>query len=168
MAFAVFSLPIILSIALLIICFLIIWGLIKFILYIFQSFGLLNIAKKEKYSNPYIAWIPGVSHYILGRFCIGNKQGIWYAVLTVIKVILFISIIFIDNTILFYSFLIYTGIYFIIDMLVMNRFYKKVYKHTEFFTISTIITLGLLKPIFLYIAQIERLTKIEMNERGEE
>ena len=47
MAFAIFSLPIFLSILFFIICFLVILAIVKFTLYIFQSFGLLNIAKKK-------------------------------------------------------------------------------------------------------------------------
>lgn len=51
----------------------IIYLILKFILYIFQSLGLLKIAKKEKYKYPYIVWIPGISHYVLGKYCGLNK-----------------------------------------------------------------------------------------------
>lgn len=165
MAFAFLGLPIVMSIAFFVICCLIIWGIAKFMLYIFQSFGLLNIAKKEQYKFPYIAWIPGLSHYILGKFCMDNTKGIIYSILTIIKLVLFIIVIFIDNTILFNTFLIYVIIYFIIDMLVMDKFYKKVYNNPQVFTIFTIITFGILKPIFIYTIRIPKISKYNIVEK---
>ncbi len=158
MAFAIFSLPIFLSILFFIICFLVILAIVKFTLYIFQSFGLLNIAKKEGYKYRYISWIPGLSHYILGKFCLKKNLAIIYTILTVINILLFVLVIFIENSILFYLFLVFTILYFVIDMLVMNKFYKKVYKTPEIFTIFTIITFGFLKPIFIYTSRIKKIT----------
>ena len=82
MAFAIFSLPIFLSILFFIICFLVILAIVKFTLYIFQSFGLLNIAKKEGYKYRYISWVPGLSHYILGKFCLKKNLAIIYTILS--------------------------------------------------------------------------------------
>ena len=53
-------------------------------------------------------------------------------------------------------------VYFIVDMLVMNKFYKKVYKKNELFTILTIITFGMLKPIFIYTARIKKITNVDI------
>ena len=58
--------------------------------------------------------------------------------------------------------LIYMVIYFIINMLVMNNFYKKVYKKPELFTIFTIITFGLLRSIFIYLSRIKKITKVDL------
>ncbi len=133
-------------------------GITKFILYIFQSFGLLNLARKEQYQYPYMAWVPGLSHYLIGKFCCNNKKAILYTVCTIIKLVLTISMVMISNRILFYTWLIFIIIYFVIDMLVMNQFYKRVYKQPQLFTIFTIITFGLLKPIFIYTSKIKKVT----------
>ena len=90
-----------------------------------------------------------------------DKKGILYSVLTLIKAILTICIIYIESTSLLYIWLIYIVVYFIIDMLVMNKFYKKVYKNSEIFTVFTIITFGLLKPIFIYTTRIKKISKYQ-------
>lgn len=158
MAFTFLGLPIIFSVMAVIISTIAIWGITKFILYIFQSFGLLNLARKEQYQYPYMAWVPGLSHYLIGKFCCNNKKAILYTVCTIIKLVLTISMVMISNCILFYTWLIFIIIYFVIDMLVMNQFYKRVYKQPQLFTIFTIITFGLLKPIFIYTSKIKKVT----------
>lgn len=145
--------------------FILIWIIcliVKFILYIFQSFGLLRISKKEKYKFPYIVWIPAISHYVLGRYCMDKVRSIIYCILTLIKIITLYILLTTTNNILFYISIGYIIFYFIIDMLVMNKFYKKVYKKPELFTILTIITFGLLKPIFIYISRIRKISKVEL------
>lgn len=164
MAFAILGLPVVLTITFFMVFCIITWAITKFILYIFQSFGLLNIARNENYKYPYIVWIPGISHYILGKFTTNNIKGTIYSILTIIKILLFISTIFVENSILFYTFLIYIIIYFIIDMLMMNKFYKKVYKQPQIFTVFTIITLGLLKPIFIYTVKIKKISNYHFSQ----
>lgn len=145
----------------------IIWFIIKIVSYIFESIGLTNIAKKENYKYPYIAWILGISHYILGKYCsdkdekTDKRHGIIYCILTTVKtifVILICSTKIIGNPAIMVIVIIYFIIYYIIDMIYMNKFYKKVYKKPEIFTVLTVITLGILKPIFIYTAKIKKLT----------
>lgn len=140
----------------------IIYLILKFILYIFQSFGLLRIAKKEKYKYPYIVWIPGISHYILGRYCLDKNKSIIYCILTLISIIMLGIFCTTSNDFWFVFSKVYNIIYFIIDMIVMNKFYKKVYKKPELFTVLTIITLGLLKSIFIYTSKIKKIAKVNL------
>ena len=153
---AFMGIPLLFSMFFVFLWLLIIYVIIKFVLYIFQSFGLLGIAKKEKYSYPYLVWIPGISHYYLGKTCLKSKQALGYCLLTLLKIILVVINFWIYNKILIYIFLIYVLIYFIIDMLVMNRFYQKYYQKSELFIIFTVITFGLLKPIFIYTAKYQK------------
>lgn len=145
------------------ICILISYLVISFILYIFKSFGLLRIAKSENYKYPYIVWIPIVSNYVLGKYCMDKNKSIIYSILTAINLVVSTYLFYLNNEILFYISLIYIVIYFIIDMMVMNKFYKKVYKTPELFTILTVITLGLLKGIFIYTARIKKITKVNLD-----
>ena len=145
----------------------ILWSIVKIILYILESIGLTNIAEKENYKYPYIAWILGISHYILGKYCsdkdekTNRRHGIIYCILTTIKII-FVILIYstniIENSAMMLIIIIYFIINYIIDMIYMNKFYKKVYKNPKIFTILTVITLGMLKPIFIYTSKIKKLT----------
>jgi len=144
----------------------ILWLIFKIISYIFEGIGLTNIAQKENYKYPYIAWIIGISHYILGKYCSDKDEktnrinGIIYSILTTVKII-FVILIWktkiIENSILMLIIIIYFIIYYIIDMIYMNKFYKKVYKNPKIFTILTVITLGIFKPIFIYTSKIKKI-----------
>lgn len=136
----------------------ILFFIIKILSYILESIGLAKIAKKENYKYPYIAWILGLSHYILGKYCSDSdekRNGLIYCFLTTVKII-FIILIFttdaVKNSTLLIIAILYLFIYFIIDMKYMNKFYKKEFKNYQIFTVLTVITLGLLKPIFIFIS----------------
>ncbi len=45
----------------------------------------------------------------------------------------------------------------------MNKFYKKVYKTPELFTILSVITFGLLNSIFIYTTRIKKITKVNLD-----
>ena len=143
----------------------ILFFIVKIISYVLESMGLTKLAKKENYKYPYTAWLLGISHYILGKYCsdkderTNKRNGILYCILTTIKII-FIILIFATNTVknstLLLVIILYFLIYFIIDMIYMNKFYKKTYKNYQIFTFLTVITFGLLKPIFIYISTIKK------------
>lgn len=162
MGFLIFF-PFVGTIMLIWICFLVIYAIIKFILYIFKSFGLLRIAKNEGYKYPYLVWIPIISNYILGKYCMDKRKSIMYASLSAIKILFTLCFVIIASDPLYSVFMIYTIFNFIVDMIVMNKFYKKVYKTPELFTILSVITLGLLKSVFIYTARIKKITKVNLN-----
>ena len=126
---------------------------IKSIFYILQSIGLYNISKINGYKYPFIAWIPCISQYIIGRYNKNSKFGVLYSGLTIMKYLLIIALFIINNDIIFYLFLTYLAIYFIFDMFIMNMFYKTVFKNHIIYTIITVCTLGFAKPIFIFIAK---------------
>lgn len=159
--FAIFLVPMIGTIFILWFAFIILYAIVRFITYIFESFGLLRIAKKEKYKIPYLVWVPGFSHYVLARYCTDKTKSFIYSILAIINIPVTIFLL-IQNIGAEPWLIIYGIVYFIIDMLVMNTFYKKVYKTPELFTITTIITFGLLKPIFIYTSRIKKITKVNL------
>lgn len=142
--------------------FIILAILIKIALYIFQSIGLFRIARVSGYKYPFIAWIPCISQYIIGRFAKSNQIGVSYSILALLKYLLVIALFFIGNEIIINLFLIYLIIYFVIDMLIINLFYEKVYKNSNVYIILTIVTLGLMKPIFIFMSRIKKLTVYEL------
>ena len=129
--------------------------ILKFVLYIFNSFGLLNIARSEKYKFPYIAWIPCIGEYITGKFVLNKILGYVCAGFSLLKLVSMYFMITTDITPVFYICLAIIVAYFIFEMLIMNMFYKKVYKHSQIFTLFTIITFGILKPIFIYTSRFQ-------------
>ena len=167
MGFLVF-LPFFSAVIVVMILFYICYAILKFILYVFKSLGLLRIAKKENYKYPYVVWIPFVSNYILGKYCMDKKKGIIYLILSIIKFLIMIIFFMLSEINALYDALytislIYSIFYFVIDMIVMNKFYKKVYKTPELFTILSIISFGLLNSIFIYTTRIRKITKIDLN-----
>ena len=136
-----------------IILFFLVYIPIKITFYILQSIGLYKISKTNSYKYPFIAWIPCISQYIIGRYNKNSKLGILYSVLTIMKYMLIIAIFNFDNSILFYLFLAYLAIYFIFDIFIMNMFYKKVFKNPNIYTIITACTLVFAKPIFIFMAK---------------
>lgn len=154
MAFAsMFIFPFLALSVVAIIVLLIIYILIKITFYIFQSIGLYQISKANGYKYPFIAWIPGISQYIIGRYNKNSNFGILYSVLTLMKYLLIIAMFNFDNYILFYLFLAYLAIYFIFDIFIMNMFYTKVFKNPIIYTIITACTLGFARPIIIFIAK---------------
>ena len=141
---------------------LIILFIYKIIAYIFESIGLTSIAKRENYSYPFIGWIPGLSHFIIGKYSSdgddekSTSSGVIYALLTIIKIAFLIIVSQINiaqNSNYLLIILIYLAIYFVIDMIYMNKFYQKAYKHPIVFTFFTIVSIGLLKPIFIFASK---------------
>lgn len=129
-------------------------------LYLFQSFGLLRIAKKEGFRYPYLVWLPAVSHYYLGKCCMKNLWSLIYALLTAANLLLPLVAGLLSSGTLISVSLWYSVAYFIVDMVVMHRFYARVYKVPELYTIFTVLTLGILKPIFIFTSRIPKITRV--------
>lgn len=144
-----------------VIIFLLIFILIKFAFYIFQSIGLYKISKYNGYKYSFIAWIPCISQYIIGRYSKNGKYGILYSILTIMKYILIVPMFYLDNPIYLNFFLAYLIIYFIYDILIMDMFYKKVFKNSNVYTIVTACTLGFIKPVFIFMANFKIKNNVE-------
>ncbi len=156
MLFRALGVPIILSFIIFISFMIMIYLVLMFILYIFKSFGLFYIAKNSKIKQPYFSWIPFLSNYVVGYFALNDKKKpICYALLSLFTFILCILSLLIDNLILFFIAIFFILVYYIIDMIVMNYFYKKAFKKHEIYLILTIITFGILKPLFIYAYRIK-------------
>ena len=118
MAFAsMFIFPFLVFSVVAIIVFIIYIFLIKIAFYIFQSIGLYKISKMNGYKYPIIAWIPGVSQYIIGKFNKSSKLGALYSLLTIMKYLVIILLFNSNNFILFNLYIVYFVIYFVLDVL---------------------------------------------------
>ena len=119
-------------------------GVILYLLYsyVFQSIASMCMLKNIGYAYPFTAWIPFYHKYLLGK--IANKQilGAISGVLSFISICL--CVLFSILTISFMTTL-------IIETIIAHQIYKTHTKYADIFTIFTILSFGILKPIFLFI-----------------
>lgn len=132
--------------------FFLVYLIIQLVLYAIESIGIFRLALRNKNKFPYLAFIPGINQYFLGKYTFSSHFGIILAILSVIKLIGFIFIwgtkfLNLDTLYLYYS-----VFYLCINIILMHKFYQKKYIKSYVFTILTILTLGYSKPIFIYIS----------------
>ena len=130
-------------------------GFILYLLYsyVFQSIACMCMLKNIGYAYPLTAWIPFYHKYLLGK--IANKQ-----ILGAISGVL--SFIFICLCVHFYIHLDFESVLLtiltislitisLIDTIIAHQIYKTHTKYANIFTIFTVLSFGILKPIFLFI-----------------
>ena len=127
-----------------------------FISYVFNSIGLYEIAKREKEKPYFIAWIPCVNKYLLGK--IAFKSDTHALILTFLSIgttLFSLFIIFMYGEL--YAILAIFSISFILSIITAiysfiarYRIYSKYSKSTILITIFDIVSCGILGPIFLF------------------
>ena len=124
------------------------------IAYIFESISIMRMAQNLKYKMPFVAWVPFYNKYILGKLT-GNKilgtiVGLLNIVTVGIGIYCYIQIEI--NPIMFGIFLICVLVGFILDSVISHKIYINVSKKFgDILTILSVITLGTLRPIFLFV-----------------
>lgn len=124
--------------------------------YVFESISIMCMYKNIFDKKAYTAWIPFYNKYLLGRV-VGNKAiGIIVAILNIITVLAGLYC-YIEGTfyiIPFAIFLISSLIAFILDTIISHKIYKNaIDTYGDLLTIFTVITLGITRPIFLFIVR---------------
>ena len=126
------------------------------ITYIFESMAIMQMSKNLKYKVPFTEWIPFYNKYLLGKI-VGNKiLGIIVAVLNGITAVsgTYCYIQTQPNPAIFIIFLLCVLIGFILDIIISHKIYKNATnKYGDIYTILSILTLGILRPIFLFIVR---------------
>ncbi len=122
--------------------------------YIFESISIVSMSKRLKYKNAYTGWIPFYNKYILGK--IGNSKplGITLVITTLISTITIILFFVFKEpqSILIIFFLLSVLITFIIDIILSHKIFNKYSsKYKDIMTILSVLSLGFLRPIFLFI-----------------
>ena len=124
--------------------------------YTFQGISIMCMSKNMGYKNAFTAWIPFYNKYLLGKIA-GNKiMGVISGVLSFISI--FLGICFYINKelkiVLFIILTISLIITFILDTMITHRIYKsRAKKYGDILTVFNILSLGLLRPIFLFIVR---------------
>ena len=122
--------------------------------YTFQGISIMCMSKNMGYKNAFTAWIPFYNKYLLGKI-VGNKiMGGISGILSFLSICLgarfFINIEL--EIVLFIILVISLIITFILDTIIAHRIYKsRANKYGDILTVFNILSLGLLRPIFLFI-----------------
>lgn len=134
------------------------------VLYILGSLGTMNIAKRENEENPWFAWVPVASSYLLCKMAFKNKKiALWYVIIPLITGILGGNYTvngksaFKSNGFLLIINEIFKSLNGIVSLAVLVIFFIIVYKIYSRYSeqavgmlIGSILTLGILSPIFLF------------------
>lgn len=124
------------------------------IAYIFESISIMCMCKNLQYKATFTAWIPFYNKYLLGKI-VGNKVlGLILALLNIATVLFgiycYAQTEFIPVT--FITFLVCAVLGFILDIVISHKIYKNVTnRYGDILTVLSVLTLGLLRPIFLFI-----------------
>ena len=123
----------------------------KFILYVFECFGIMKLNDNMEYSHSWTAWVPVYHKFLLGRVGKEPQIGICLCIFSLIKWILFFAAVFTENNYLWLSWIGIMLVTFILEMITLHKVYKIHTKYNEVFTVLSIISVGILEPIFLFV-----------------
>ena len=131
-------------------CFLIIVIYI-IISYIFESIALMNMSKNLNYKAPVTSYIPIYNKYILGKVANNKALGIILMIDNIIIIALALATYFNYNPWIFLVLLACILISFILNIILSDKIFRDVLKkYSVICTIFSVLTLGFLRPIFLF------------------
>lgn len=129
---------------------------IGFISYAFNSIGLNKLAKREEKASSFLAWIPYLNNYTLGRIAFkSNKHAIAMTALSIITLIFALAIFFVHADLnMLYSLAIasfvFSAISSIYNLVAHYKVYDKYSRSTILMTVLDVISLGILGPFFIF------------------
>ena len=120
--------------------------------YVLEGFSIACMRKKAGGAHTFPAWIPFYSKYLLGKLAGRRVMGAVSALLTLLSVCLCVYFYVCRelNTLLFILLLMALLAVFILDTLIAHRIYKSRSKYGDILTVFTVLSLGLLRPVFLF------------------
>ncbi len=122
-------------------------------LYILFAVGLFELSKRENLNTPSLSFIPFVSFYNLGMVALKDKN---LSITLVVLSLLSLNLSFIDlGYIASLSFIAFT----ILIYYTLYKFYKRVSDDPIVYTLISILTLGFVVPIFVFMFRKRELKK---------
>lgn len=125
-------------------------GIFIVIAYLFESIAIFSFRKNHGYKNNIISFIPCYNKYLYGKIADSKILGSIVSVISLSKLVCFILYFFYSNSLAFWLLIVFTIINFILNAVLSSRIYKKYSKQDVLFTILSIITFGVLRPIFIF------------------
>lgn len=126
------------------------------ITYVFESMALKRMSINLQYKNSFTAWIPFYNKFLLGKIAENKKLGIILAIVDLMTACSGIYCYNQNEYIIqgFIIFLICILISFILNTILSNKIYKKaINKYSDILTVFSILSLGSLRPIFLFLVR---------------
>ena len=121
-----------------------------FLTYLFESIAMMVMSEKLHYKWKIKAWIPLYNKYLLGEIS-GNKiLGMMLAISSFLIIVLVSYFYFNQTTVILIIILFLTLFNFALDTVISHQIFKKtVPRICNVLTIFSILSLGLLRPIFI-------------------
>lgn len=119
--------------------------------YVFESIAIMEMSKNLEYKAVGTAWMPFYNKYLLGKIAGHKILGSMVAALNAVMAVTCFWSYMQGNMILFGIFLICVLISFVLDVIIAHKIYTKaIGKYGDIFTVFSVLTLGFLRPIFLF------------------
>lgn len=122
--------------------------------YIFESISISCIGNKMNCSFKFISWIPFYNKFLLGKIggnkIIGGILGILNLFIVLFGIYFFVNTT--TNYIIVFIFILCLLLSFILDTILSYKIYSKaVNKYSSLLTVLNVLSLGVLRPIILFI-----------------
>ena len=136
--------------------------------YVLEGFSIVCMRKKAGDAHTFPAWIPFYSKYLLGKLADRRAMGAVSALLTLLSVCLCIYFYVCRelNTLWFILLLMALLAVFLLDTLIAHRIYKSRSKYGDILTVFTVLSLGLLRPVFLFAVRSRAAESVQAPECG--
>ena len=136
--------------------------------YVLEGFSIACMRKKAGDAHTFPAWIPFYSKYLLGKLADRRVMGAVSALLTLLSVCLCVYFYVCRelNTLWFILLLMALSAVFILDTLIAHRIYKSRSKYGDILTVFTVLSLGLLRPVFLFAVRSRAAESVQAPECG--
>ena len=122
--------------------------------YIFESISISCIGNKMNCSFKFISWIPFYNKFLLGKIggnkIIGGMLGILNLFIVLFGIYFFVNTT--TNYIIVFIFILCLLLSFILDTILSYKIYSKaVNKYSSLLTVLNVLSLGVLRPIILFV-----------------
>ena len=145
--------------------YLILFGLVWLIIsYIFESIAIMTFRKNKGNITSCIAWIPFYNKYLLGEISNNHVMGGVLFVINLLIVGLGILWLYTNESICLILLLILGVTSFLLNTIISSNIFRKYSKCNVVCTVISIITFGILRPIFLFAIRNNELVDHEDNK----
>lgn len=122
--------------------------------YIFESIAIGKMCKSLNYKHAYTSWIPFYNKFLLGRIASHKKLGAMLAIInfSVITIFIFLYNASSYSGLFLIFFFVLIILSFILNIVISHDIFKKaIGAYADILTIFSVLSLGLLRPIFLFV-----------------
>lgn len=122
--------------------------------YIFEGIAIGKMCKNLNYKYAYTSWIPFYNKFLLGRIANHKKFGAMLAIInfTIINIFICLYNASSYSGLFLILFFILIMLSFILNIVISHEIFKKaIGTYGDILTIFSVLSLGLLRPIFLFV-----------------